>query len=535
MASAIDCAPSKPPTRPAVRPRRGPSIRRLLLAVNAFVLLVPVLAIVLLRIYDNHLVRTTERRLIAESVLIGEAWRDHFLAAKGIHPRDAPSIQPPGAGGERFFPIDPVVDLTQGVHPPEPPPTRFASNPRGPAWRAGQAIKPLLDRAKLVNLSAARVLNAEGCVVATTGAQLGACLGALPDVRSALAGQYAAIARQRISDEPRPPLSSIRRRGTVRVFTATPLFADGRVIGIVRMSRTSLDPLEVLWENRSTLLWALLFCVGLTAAVSLFFARTIIRPVQEITAAAQTIARGQPRKPLAPGGTVPAEVHVLSAALDTMTAQLSDRAEYISEFAANVSHELKTPITAVRGAAELLRDDWAQMNDAQRQRFLDNVDADAARMERLVTRLLKLARIQSAPAAAEPIAVVPFFERIAQRHPSRVRLHTNDAPPTIVIHPDHFESAVGNLLDNALRHGGDAPVEVTVRRHADRLAIDIRDRGPGISERNQARIFDRFFTTERDRGGTGLGLAIVEAVAQTRGGSLSFDTGPDGTLFHLIV
>ncbi|MCB9550392.1 MAG: HAMP domain-containing protein [Myxococcales bacterium] len=514
--------------------RRGTSIGRLLLLVNGFVLLVPVLAIVLLRIYEGHLVRQTEERLIAEATLIGEAWREALIDASGGRLAGA-RIQPPDAPDALFFPYQPVLPLDPEPVVDLPTAPRIATERDGPEWIAGQRIKPLLDRQKLVNLSGARVVDRHGCVVATTGSQLGECIGDLPELRAALAGRYHAVVRARYTDEPPPPLKSISRRGEIRVFTAMPLFADGAIIGAVRMSRTSIDPLKALWIHRSTLQWALGGCLLLTIAVSLFFARTITRPVRAITDAAEAIARGEPRRPL-PGGIVPAELHALSTALDQMTRELVARADYVAEFAAQTSHELKTPLTAIRGAAELLRDADG-MDETQRARFVDNIDAAAARMQRLVTRLLHLARIENRRGArpAETITLRPFLHALAARHPDApIRI---DAPEDLTLHiaPDDLESAIGNLLDNALRHGDGAPIDLTAAAHGDRVAITVRDRGPGISEGNQRRIFERFFTTERDRGGTGLGLAISRAIARGRGGDLDFQTSGDGTTFRLVL
>jgi two-component system sensor histidine kinase ChvG len=173
------------------------------------------------------------------------------------------------------------------------------------------------------------------------------------------------------------------------------------------------------------------------------------------------------------------------------------------------------------------------MTEEERARFLDNITSDVHRMERLVTRLLQLARIQSAPGEAEEVAVKPFFEKLAARYPAPVRFDVSAAPPSIVIHQDHFESAIRNLVDNAVRHGEGKPVDVIATSDDGRLVVKVIDHGPGISDGNRDRIFRRFFTTERDRGGTGLGLSIVEAVARTRGGSVTFDTSTSGTTFAL--
>ena len=529
-------APARPTPTDAPSPhpsRSGLSIGRLILSVNVFVLLVPVMAILMLRIYDQHLVHQTERRLIAESVLIGEAWRSALLEAQG---REHPgAIEPVDTPHAKFFPIEPVIDLHAALAPPAGvrPSTQAARDTQ--PWLAGRAIKPMLDRAKRVNLSGARVLDATGCVVASTADRLGECHDDLPEVGAALAGRYHAVARDRDSDGPRPPLTAISRGNQIRVFTATPIFADGAVIGVVRMSRTPLDAPKALWRYRYTLLWGLLGCLGLTIAISLFLRRTITRPVRAITAAAKSIARGAPRRPLPPG-RVPSEVFELSAALDIMTEKLRARAAYVAEFAANVSHELKTPLTGVRGAVELLREDWDDMDPAQRERFLANIDADADRMQRLVTRLLHLARIEHAPPEAQPLDVAHQLHALAARHDAQVEVIIEpDAPATISMAPEHFVTAVGNLLDNAVRHGAGQPSGVRAAGLDDRLTVRVSDRGPGISPRNQSRVFDRFFTTERDHGGTGLGLALVDAIARTRHGSISFDTGPQGTDFTLVL
>jgi signal transduction histidine kinase len=515
------------------RPRIG--IRGLLLAVNAFALLVPLASIVLLRIFDDQLIRRTEAQLIGQSVLIAEAWREAWLREQGISPADAPDWMPSDAAGRTYFPLEPILRLDQGVLPPTSEPTRFEARREGPTWRAGRSIEPVLQRAVRMNLSSARVLDADGCVVATSGAHLGACLADLAEVRQALEGRYAAVLRHRVSNEPAPRYDSISRRGRVRVYTALPVLADGEVIGVVRMVRTAIDPGKALWFDRYRLLAVLIGCAGLTAVLSLFLSRTIVRPIRTITRVARDIASGAGRETVPLPGLAPDELREVSAALDQMIEQLSDRAEYIAEFAATVSHELKTPITGIRGASELLAEQWGEMSALERMRFVENIRDDADRMERLVTRLLHLARIQSAPEHVEDVDVAAFVERIAAAYGPD--LHVAFARPglRIRIQPDHLESAVRNLLDNAFRHGAGHPVELEVDERGGRLVIRVRDHGSGISEGNRDRVFQRFFTTERDRGGTGLGLAIVRAVAATRGGDLSFETGADGTTFELVL
>jgi len=513
----------------------GVGIRGWLLAVNAFALMVPLLAIVGLRVFDDQLIRRTEAQLIGQGVLIAEAYREEWLRVLQIPPVEAPRYAPAAAGDDQYFPIEPISRLGQGVLPPTPEPTRFAKDRSGSSWRVGARVERIMRRAARMNLSSARVLDTAGCVVASSGSNLGACLDTLPEVRAALGGRYAAVLRHRHLEASPPPIESISRRGRVRVSIAIPVLADGEVIAVVRMSRTAIDPAKALWFDRERLAVAFGACALLTAGLSLFLSRSIARPLRDITRAARSIARGEKSAPPEPPALAASELREMGAALGQMTRQLSDRADYIAEFATHVSHELKTPITGIRGAAELLEQEWAVMSEGERTRFLANIRSDAGRMERLVTRLLHLARIQSAPEYAEDLDPGAFLKDLCGSYGDRVRLKLYGLPDRLSIHRDHLESAVRNLVENGIRHGADAPVEVEAERCGARLAIRVTDRGPGISPSNQTRIFDRFFTTERDRGGTGLGLAIARAVAETRGGSLDFETGPRGTCFELVL
>jgi signal transduction histidine kinase len=527
------------PADPGPAAPRGLSLTWLLLGLNALVLVVPGLVYLGARLFDSQLLRQTEVKLIGEAVVIAETWRAYWLEAQGIPPEAAPAIRPADSADERFHPIEPSLDPRAPLLPPVESPPVFCPEETGPeaghAWLAGRRVQPILERAKVFTLTAARVLDHRGCTVASSGQWRGANLSSLPEVRRALAGRYAAVARARISDEPKPALSSISSRGEVRLFIALPILSDGRVVGAVWMSRTSLDPLKAAWLLRRPLLAALAISLMLTAAVSLLFSRLFTRPLRRLTRAAQAVARGERGSRLAPGRLAPAEFHRLGQALETMTRQLSERATYIADFAANVSHELKTPIASIRGAAELLADEGHDMPQAQQARFVANIQAAARRMERLVQRLLELARIQSAPEPTRDIDLAELGARLVAAYPGRLVLE--DGPPagTLHMHPDHLESALRNLVDNAVRHGGEAPVSLAIARRGGWVEFRVTDRGPGISPANQPHLFERFFTTERDRGGTGLGLAIVKAVAETRGGEVSFETGPGGTTFSLRV
>jgi signal transduction histidine kinase len=514
--------------------RKGPSIALLLLGVNVFVLLLPIAGLVLYRVYDVYLMRQTERQLIAQSVVVGEAYRDAYARETG---RALGEPRPPGTQTERYVPIEPLIDLGTPIGPhqellhlPIAPPDD------SPERRAGATIEPMLVRAQTFNLSGVRVLDHKGCVVASSGGDRDRCFTPLAEVERALAGQYASKARYRMPSSPLPPLGDIQRRGQLRVFTALPIFSDGEVIGIVTASRTGLDALSSLWHIRRPLLWAVLITTLVLIVISLVFARAIARPMHSITLKAEAIARGEPAADFVPRGFTPKEVRTLSVALDTMTRKLRSQAEYVADFATTVSHELKTPIAAIRGAAELLID-WDKMDAAQRTRFLANIDQDAERMQRLVTRLLELAKIENAPdLPSAKLAVVPFVRRVLARYGERVELVLDGPPEEIDMPEEHLAIAIENLVDNAVRHSQKASaVRVSLGVEAGRLRVVVDDEGGGISAANQKKVWDRFFTTERDRGGTGLGLPIVAAIAKARRGSVDFTSSERGTSFRLIL
>jgi signal transduction histidine kinase len=510
------------------------SIRWLLLGVSAAVFVLPALLVVLLRSYTGYLVRRTEEQLLAQGILIAEAFRNAVRRDAG---RD-PALEPHGPAGEvRYAPLPLLAEHIHEQSPPEPlslPPAP-ASLHETPAYRAGHQLEPLLRRAQVYNLSAVRLLDAQGCVVATTRGDAEHCLGELPEVRGALAGQYSAVLRPRVSDEPPPPLGSLSRRGDQRLFLALPVLEDGAVVGVVRLSRTAESGLEWLWKNRLPLLGGVALVITAALVVSLLCAAFIARPLERLAQAAGRVSTSGSAWPPNLVSHAPRELAILGDALGAMTTRLAARAKYVAEFAANVSHELKTPLTSIRGAAELLREQWRDMPEARRDRFLANVQADAERTESLVRGLLHLARIENQTEMPEPVKVRlgDVRQGLLDRYPEHVEVALTDEAAEAWLPPEHLASVLGNLVENALRYRRTAPVLVTLALTAGRLEVVVTDDGSGISAASLPRVFERFFTTERDSGGTGLGLAIVRAIAESQGGSARCESSPAGTRFQV--
>jgi len=271
--------------------------------------------------------------------------------------------------------------------------------------------------------------------------------------------------------------------------------------------------------------------------MTLLLAWTISRPLERLAHAARRIAAGDSGLdvPVAGGG----EISELAEAFREMTRKLEARHRYISTFAADVAHEFKSPLTSIRGAAELLAEGAADELDA-RQRFLENIALDAARLDRLVSRLLELSRIDASEEPPVLVDLEALVRRVVERSQGpdgSVVLDYASSIPVILARPADLETALFNLLDNALKFsppGVPVIVQVNGRAGEPFVSISVEDHGTGIPEAHLSRIFERFFTTDADRSGTGLGLAIVKSVVEALGGSVSVRGAPgEGTRFTL--
>jgi two-component system sensor histidine kinase ChvG len=346
-----------------------------------------------------------------------------------------------------------------------------------------------------------------------------------PEVRAALEGKPDAATRVR------------GRKPDVLLFITEPIRHGGVVVGAVYVVRSTQPVLYELYRIKTGMLRVLIVALLFTAAVTLLLAWSISRPLGRLSRAARRVAAGEPDVviPISGGG----EIRELGESFARMKDQLDARLRYISDFAADVAHEFKSPLTSIRGAAELL-DEGAADDPEARRRFLRNIELDVARLDRLVSRLLELSRIEASSEVMAVIDLEATLARVVDRSSAPeapVRLRYERAGRLVRARGSDLETAVRNLVDNALRYSppGEA-VEIAVTGGPDErfLRVAVTDRGPGISEDNLPRIFERFFTTDKSREGTGLGLAIVQRVAQAHGGRVLVDSRPgEGATFTI--
>jgi PAS domain S-box-containing protein len=197
-----------------------------------------------------------------------------------------------------------------------------------------------------------------------------------------------------------------------------------------------------------------------------------------------------------------------------------------------VAHELRSPLTSVKGFTATLLAKWDRFNDAQKKLMLETINTDADRVTRLITELLDVSRIDAGRLEMRKQVVdVPGAVRAAVAgrvaagdEPSRFDVREHGSLPEMWVDPDKLQQIIGNLLENAVRHG-EGVVEVTVAPHSDPdlgagVVVTVSDEGEGIPEATAARVFARFWRGD-PRTGTGLGLYIVKGLVEGHGGSVT--------------
>jgi signal transduction histidine kinase len=524
---------------------RLPGIRTLLLATYLAVLLLPVAGIGILRLYESALLRQTEAELMAQAAVLSAsyrvAWLEHAPAgALEAMPKVALHWSDTAEYGGGWIPLLPQLDLADVPILPRPADAVAATVPADPVGQAvGASLRPVVLEARRMTLAGMRILDAHGVVVAATlDEEVGKSLAAQEEVAHALRGAPRASLRERDVDPADYSLISISRNTALRVFVAVPIIAEGHVLGAVLVSRTPRNIVQTLYSKRYALLELAIILVATVVALAWFAGQTVVRPTRQLAAMARRVARGELRSVEPLHRPLMREARQLSDSIVTLARTLEARADYVRELALGISHEFKTPLTGIRGGAELLRDHLGEMSEEERRRFLSNILADTARLERLVSRILELARADAVtPQGNERCDVATAAAEIAaeaQKTGQHVSVADMPAPLAAIIDRASFDIALANLLDNARQHAGPgASVTISGRRDGGETIVEVGDDGPGVSPGNAQRIFDRFFTTRRDAGGTGLGLAIAQRRVQAFGGALSLEPAERGALFRI--
>ena len=529
------------PVNRLIEKKWRPSVGLVLVLVLTTVLALPLVGLFFFRIYENQLIHQTEAELIGQSAVLAAVVRGEI---ETTFPNNVPlgaPVEPPSAvePQEPYQPIAPGLDLTADDLFGQRPDALPASAPALPIFVGlGAKFTPVLAETQRVTLAGFRLLDPNGTVIGGR-AEVGLSLAQVDEVAAALRGDFRSVMRMRISKHEPPPLYSWSRGTAVRIFVAMPVIARGHVAAVIYASRTPSNVFRSFYEERRKLTWAGLSIVALTALIGFVLHRTFTRPMRDLMRRTAAIGRGErdALAPLAHHGT--AEFAQLSQSFLDMAVNLRNRSDFIASFAAHVSHELKSPLTSIQGAAELLRDDIdaadgnSGMSSDERRRFLDNIIGDANRLTLIVNRLHDLARAENSPVAGTT-ALGPVIDDLRGSVRKLEVYASGDLSVVTRMSAENLQIILMHLAENAARHGG-RRLDIEVVRDGAEVRLFVSDDGTGISANNRDRIFDSFFTTRRESGGTGMGLAIVRAMLIAHGGTIELETTQTGAKFLLIL
>ncbi len=345
------------------------------------------------------------------------------------------------------------------------------------------------------------------------------------DVAITLAGGYGARSTH---IDPEDEDSSV-------MFIGAPIRRDGQIVGAVSVSK----PQRSLFNFRdSTRIW--IRSVGLVyfaaVAAGAYLVITLFsRPIRRLTEYAHAVARGE-RAVLPQGGSP--EAATLARAFEGMRDALENRS-YVENYVQTLTHEMKSPVAAIRGAAELLHE---ELPAERRGKFVENIQAEARRLQNIIDRLLALASLESRKKLehAAPIPLAELARSVcAELQPSaearglRVEIEC-EARPEVLGEAFLLESALNNLLQNAVDfspEGGKIRVRVGCDASGLGATVTVEDEGTGIPDYALPRLFERFYSLQRPgtgRKSSGLGLCFVREAVALHGGTVQVENRVDG-------
>lgn len=321
----------------------------------------------------------------------------------------------------------------------------------------------------------------------------------------------------------------------LRAYVAPIVTRSGQVVGYIELAQ-SLQQVDTTLRDLATLIIISIAAGLATAAVGgWFIAGNILEPIDRVTMTAQKITRA---RDLGRRIEVPAtndEVGRLAQTFNEMLARIEELFRVQQRFVADVSHELRSPLTAVRGNLDLLKRGAAD-DPAERQQVIEVIDSETSRMSRLVSDLLLLARQDAGvPIAKHPIELDTLLLEVyrqAQLSAKGVKLTLGAEDQAIIVGDrDRLKQVFLNLVDNAIKYtpqGGE--VTLSLSKDDTWVKVAVRDTGIGIAPENIPNLFDRFYRVDkarsRDAGGTGLGLAIAKSVVDAHNGKLTVESEP---------
>ena len=396
-------------------------------------------------------------------------------------------------------------------------------------------MAPVVAATKKATLASILLLDRRGIIL--NGRDAGRSFAALAEVRHALSGKPATVLRENDAYTHRYPLRWLSRGTDIRLHHAQPIVINGQPLGVVLVSRSPRALFRGMWEDRGKIAAGSGAIFLLLIAMTAVLARTIVRPIEALSRATRALAQGRDAAPSQPSLRV-REIDGLIDDFASMAAAIAQRSHYLRDFAVALAHEFKTPLTGLRGGIELLQDHGNAMSHAERAGFLANMAGDVDRLNRLISRLMELARADmSQPASAGRCALPALLARLRDglsREAFAIVVTCPEAMAAIAIDTAALETVLTTLIENAYQSSA-SQIVISVTQSDARAQIRLADNGPGIPASDADRIFEPFFTSKRAQGGTGLGLPIARALIEGNRGQLRHLPDTKGAQFEIRV
>ncbi|GAB2736278.1 HAMP domain-containing sensor histidine kinase [Streptomyces bullii] len=316
---------------------------------------------------------------------------------------------------------------------------------------------------------------------------------------------------------------------------------EGAIVGAVRVTYSTGDMTSRLWQIWGFRAVLAVLVLGVAALLGAAVARRLTRPLRQLNAMASKFSDGDltARSPV----TGPPETQTLARTLNQGAERLDTLIAAQRIFVADASHQLRTPLTALRLSLDNIADG---VDDEFVREDVEQATAEVVRMSRLVSGLLVLARAEAKVSAAEPLPLVDIVrERLAVWRPAAdergvtIALRGSaDGRPLVLASPGHLDQVLDNVLSNALEVSPDgASITVRVEPRGDKVDISVLDEGPGMSDAEKSRAFDRFWRGQglTGKSGSGLGLAVVKQLVTDDGGTVALADAPRGGLCVTIT
>jgi len=350
------------------------------------------------------------------------------------------------------------------------------------------------------------------------------------DVKLTLEGRYGV----------RASLNDPTDKFSTALHIGAPIYRDGRLHGVLTVVEPTVNIETFLELARPAFVRAALLTIGVAALLSLAVSYWLTRPVVRLARYADGIRLGK-HPPFPQLGRT--EIADLGLALRRMQEALEGK-QYAEEYVQTLTHELKSPLSAIRGAAELLEEGMPPQDQA---RFIANIRHETERIARIVERMLELARLENRreKPEMEPVELSALLRTVVESHEplltdKDVRMEVT-VPEGLSVQANGFllHQALENLVQNAIEFSpGGGTVRVTVTPDRNQVILAIADEGPGIPDYALGRIFDRFYSLGRPDTGkksTGLGLNFVREVAKSHGGTIHVLNRPEGGALAVLT